>query len=272
MDLSLADDGLQIIIEKTLRERGLDLRQYKISFLKRRLDIRLRVRGLQDYLQYASTLDQDPAEYSAFFDALSINVTEFFRDRDVFDTFAEYIIPDLLAGIENRSEIRIWSAGCATGEEAYTIAILLYEALKELDSVTFKVIGTDISAKAINAAKQGKYQSPTLKNLPKQFFTKYFCPSSDGRYHQICDEIRNVVNFYVGDLTKFQPPSYLDAIFCRNVLIYIEKGMQHDLLTKFYHSLRKPGFLILGKAEAIIGKPSELFEPIMTKDRIYRRL
>lgn len=270
-EFSYAEEDLQMLVEKILHQRGVDLHQYKESFLRRRLDIRLRARGLQDYSQYSSLLDEDPSEYSIFFETLSINVTKFLRDKDVFDTFYKHIIPKLMEGKQNREEIRIWSAGCASGEEVYSIAILLHEALGDSKLNAFKVIGTDISPKAIQSAKNGRYKAETLQNLPRVLLIKYFESLQDRKQYEVCNEIREYVSFSVGDLSRSVSPANLDVIFCRNMLMYLESAVQHKIFATFYRSLKKTGYLVLGKAETIIGKPSELFEPLLSKERIYRK-
>ena len=267
---SYADKHLQILVAKVLNRRGVDLSQYKESFLRRRLDIRLRAKGLQDYSQYASLLDEDPSEYSIFFETLSINVTEFLRDKDVFDTFYKQIIPKLTEEKQKHEEIRIWSAGCASGEEVYSIAMLLHEALGDYN-FAFRVIGTDISPKAIQAAKKARYKSETLRKIPSMFLIKYFESLEDTKHYEVCDKIRTSVTFSVGDLSQSIPPSNLDVILCRNTLMYLESEAQHQIFATFYRSLKKSGYLVLGKAETIIGKPAELFEPLLSKERIYRK-
>lgn len=270
MEKQLAQTNLENLIEKITRKRGVNLAVYKSSFLQRRLDIRLRVKGIKDYLQYGFLLDEDPSEYNSLFDTLSINVTEFFRDKYVFDTFLNEIVPKILADKKTES-IRVWCAGCATGEEAYSIAIQIKEALKGSEESSFKVIGTDINSKSIDVAKEGKYQQSSLKNLPKHLLIKYFHNSSDGMYYEIGNEIKCHVSFNKGDLTMHMPPRFVDVIFCRNVLMYLDREVQYSIFDKFYHSLMDYGFLVLGTAESIIGRPSELFECVLPKERVYHK-
>lgn len=269
-EISYTDKHLQMLVEKILNQRGVDLSQYKESFLRRRIDIRLRAKGLQDYSQYASLLDEDPSEYLIFFETLSINVTEFLRDKDVFDTFYKHIIPKLIEEKQKHEEIRIWSAGCASGEEVYSIAMLLHEALGD-SNFAFRVIGTDISQKAIQAAKRARYKIETLQKLPRMLLMKYFESPEDTKHYEICSKIRKSVSLSVGDLSRSVPPANLDVIFCRNTLMYLESEVQHQIFATFYRSLKKTGYLVLGKAETVIGKPAELFEPLLSKERIYRK-
>ena len=270
MEKQLMQIKLENLIEKITRDRGVNLAIYKSSFLQRRLDIRLRARGIKDYLQYGFLLDEDPSEYNALFDALSINVTEFFRDKDVFDAFLNEIIPKILATKKNVS-LTVWCAGCATGEEAYSIAIQIKEALKGSEESSFRVIGTDVNSKSIAVAKRGKYRESSLKNLPKHLLVKYFHNLSDSEFYEIDNEIKSHVSFNKGDLTTYVSPRFLDVIFCRNVLMYLDREVQYDVFAKFYHSLMDSGFLVLGTAESIIGRPSELFECVLPKERVYHK-
>ncbi len=270
MERELVRPPLENLIEKITDKRGVNLGIYKNSFLQRRLDMRLRARKINSYSQYSSLLDEDPSEYNALFDALSINVTEFFRDRGVFDVFSSYIVPQILATAADR-QVKVCCAGCATGEEAYSVAIQINEACRGKDGISFKVTGTDVNPKSISLARQGKYPVSALKNLPKHLLVKYFHRSSDDGFYEISNEIKNHVSFNVGDLTTVVPPRFLDAIFCRNVLMYFEREVQYAIFTKFYNSLREPGFLVLGMAETVIGHPSELFESVLSKERIYHK-
>ncbi|MBI1829080.1 MAG: protein-glutamate O-methyltransferase CheR [Thaumarchaeota archaeon] len=268
LEKQLVDPILNLIIKK-FSLRGLDLQQYKTSFLKRRIDARIRVQGLDSYLQYVSLLDKDPSEYTALFKSISINVTSFFRDKEVFSTFSNEIIPKLLSEKSKSQTIRVWSAGCATGEEAYSLAILLYEKFVKSDLGAFKVYATDISAKAVETAKIGRYTSDSLKNVSNEFLAKYFHVHSNGEY-QVHQEIKNYVTFNVGDIAAF-PITYLDVIFCRNILIYIEKETQYSILQKFHFSLKTSSYLVLGMDESIRGQQSHLFKSILPRQRIYQK-
>lgn len=265
----LVDNTLRKLLEKILEERGVNLTQYKTSFLQRRLEIRLKAHGLQNYLQYASLLDKNPSEYATLFNTLSISVTEFFRDKSVFNFFITKIIQKLLTTASKQNEVRIWSAGCATGEESYSIAMLLKEILG--NEVSFKVIGTDINATSIEVAKVGRYHKSVTKNLPVSYLIKYLRHSTKDGFYEVVPEIANSVSFNVGDITRLNPPAPLDVIFCRNILMYLEKDVQYKLIEKFFYSLRNTGYLILGGAETIIGHSAEFFEPATPKERIYHK-
>ncbi len=246
---------------------GFDLNHYKATFLKRRIDVRLRTRGLQNYSEYSKLLDSDVTESDALFRSISINVTEFFRDKEVFAYLAQDVVPKLLAG---RSQtIRVWSAGCATGEEPYTLAILLNEACRN-KSKSFKVFATDINTNAVEHAKKGMYELASLKNLPPDLLSKYFTVKADGSHH-ISQEIKYYVNFNIADLTRFSV-KFLDVIVCRNVFIYYSKETQDLILKKFHECLKDPGYLVLGMDEGIRAEQSKLFESINPRLRIYKKI
>ncbi len=268
---ALSDIGLKAIIDKVLHQRGIDLRSYKINFLKRRIDVRMKARGLSSYTQYLALLNEDPNEYAALFEALSINVTEFFRDRDVFQAFERYVIPQLASRVDGVRELQVWSAGCATGEEAYSIAMMLSEARKNYGNLRFRIIATDVNPRAIEAAKEGKYPTSIRRNIPPQLLAKYFEPLPDGKHYQVREELRKMITFNVGNLASVQAPQNLDVVFCRNVMMYFDRELQDKLLTKFHKALKPYGYLILGKSETIMGPTTALFESVMSKERIYRK-
>lgn len=265
---SLTDTKIMLVIEKAL-QGGLDLGRYKPNFVKRRLDARLRSLGLGDYSEYVSFLDRNPAECAALYRNLSINVTEFFRNKQVFDVFYTNIIPNLITKKDCNKEIKIWSAGCSSGEEPYSIAMLLDNALNNT-SYRFKIVATDVNERIIQVAKVGKYSASSFKNVPDKFIDKYFQPASEKGYYEILKEIRDSVVFDVKDIMAFQANN-IDAIFCRNVLIYYGKQAQQSIFAKFHNSLRASGYLVIGMDEIMNAQTSKLFETVMPRERIYRK-
>ncbi|AIF84403.1 methylase of chemotaxis methyl-accepting protein [Candidatus Nitrososphaera evergladensis SR1] len=264
-----ADLGSSMVVERVL-ERGVDLRQYKENFLKRRLDIRLKARGISDYSQYALLLDSDPSEFHSLLATFSINVTEFFRDVDFYNAFYSHIIPDMHIAAGGRGEIKVWSAGCASGEEAYALAIMFSEAAESLAGFRGRIIATDFSSKSIEAARLGRYDAARLANVPEDILAKYFTHLPNGK-HQVSEKLKNMIDFDIGNLATMNAPQQVDAIFCRNVLMYFDKDMQLKILTKFHKSLIDGGYFILGQSEAVMGESSALFETVMPKERIYRK-
>ncbi|MEM2141011.1 protein-glutamate O-methyltransferase CheR [Nitrososphaera sp.] len=268
LDLAAGGNGVDLVVAKAL-QKGVDLRQYKENFLKRRLDIRLKARGIGDYLQYARLLESDPAEFHLLMATFSINVTEFFRDVEFYNAFYSHIIPDMHHR-SGRKEVRVWSAGCASGEEPYTIAITFAEAAESLDGFRGKIVATDLSTKAVDTARQGIYDSSRLASLPDELRSKHFARMPDGRY-QASDRLKSMIEFGTGNLSTMNTPQQLDAVFCRNVLMYFDKDTQFKILTKFHGSLKDGGYFVLGQSEAVMGESSALFEAVMPKERIYRK-
>jgi len=269
--LELSEDSqLHFLFRKVLHRWGVDLKQYKINFVKRRIKIRLDANDLKNYIQYVSLLNRNPSEYFELFRTLSINVSEFFRDKDVFEILSRKIIPALL-NEGNYSPIRIWCAGCATGEEPYSIAILLSEISKKHNFRFLRIIATDKSSKAIEFGKIGKYHNSALKNLPIFLLNKYFTPSEDKEYFQVSDKLKDLVDFEVSDIFSDPPPKEINAIFCRNLIIYVNRDMHSELFTKFHSSLKKRGYLVLGKSETIFSESSKLFKTISPPLRIFMK-
>lgn len=264
----LTDTSVTKVIEKAL-QRGLDLRRYKPNFVKRRLDARLRSLKLGDYTEYASFLDRNPAECAALYKNLSINVTEFFRNKPVFDAFSSKIIPELIAKKGSDKEIKVWSAGCSSGEEPYGIAMLLDDALRNTN-YRFKIIATDVSEKIIQVAKTAKYPATSLVNVPEKFTAKYFRPAPENGYFELSREIRDYVMFDVKDIMNLNANGF-DAIFCRNVLIYYGKPAQQLIFAKFHNSLKTPGYLVIGMDEILNSQSAKLFETMLSRERVYRK-
>lgn len=261
-----------ILIKKIFKERGIDCTQYKDSYLKRRILIRLRINNLESYGDYIKYLDYNSEEYTALVDTLTVNVTEFFRDPSVFKFLEEKIIPDLKAGKKSKNHkfIRIWSAGCATGEETYSIAMVLAEVMgDELDDFFISVYGTDIDSKSIAVAKAGEYSIEKLKNVPEKYIKKYFTCNDK---FLVSPKIKNLCRFKFLDLFKDKPLLRNDIIFCRNVIIYFSSEQKDKLFDKIYSSLNNNGYLVISKSEVLTGEISKKFKGIELKERIYSKL
>lgn len=263
------NDDKGLIIEKVMK-KGVDLRQYKDGFLKRRLDVRRKARGVSTYSEYGRLLESDPAEFHALLATFSINVTAFFRDFEFYRVFYENIIPEIYSRHGGGAEIRAWSAGCASGEEPYTIAMLFAEAALVLDRFRGKVIATDVSSKALERAKAGAYAQEAVKNVPGDMRGRHFVRTRNGQY-QVSARVRSLVSFELGNLSTMSAPQQVDIIFCRNVLMYFDKDTQYSIEQKFHKSLKPGGYFILGQSEALMGESMKLFETVLPKERIYRK-
>ena len=268
LDTSISEQDLKEIIEFVQNQRGIDLSYFKPAFLTRRINVRMLMLNIHSSSEYSNLLNSDPNEVGELYDSLSINVTKFYRDKQVWQTFAKKAIPDLLNSIKSSETIRIWSCGCASGEEPYSLAIMFTEALKHTKH-NFKILATDINSHALKIAREGTYSLENLRNLDSILITKYF--KKINNKYQIRDEIKNLVSFNLGDITKF-PASYLDVVFCRNLLIYYGIDAQDLIFKKFLTVLKNNRYLVLGMDETLWGhKFQNSFVPISPRERIYKK-
>ncbi|MFO0794097.1 MAG: protein-glutamate O-methyltransferase CheR [Candidatus Brocadiaceae bacterium] len=271
--------GLKHLLLKIYEERGFDFRQYNTDMLERRLTRRLSTTGAKTYQEYARVLDVDANEYEKLFGDLLINVSHFFRDPLVFEFLFKVVLPEMIAYKTQHSDtyIRTWSAGCAQGEEPYSVAILLTELLGwQLKDYHVTIYATDIDHDALNTAKIGEYQESSVLEVKKGFLDKYF--SHNGNY-KIKESIKGLVDFSFHDLTseKFIAPprsvfANFDLILCRNTLIYFSKGLQRKVLGNLKTVLNKRGYLVLGEAETL---PMDMQRDFICKDgmcKIYQKL
>ncbi len=254
---------------------GLDLSRYKPAFIKRRLDRRMRMLNISEYFEYAHVLKNDHKEFEEIFSSLSINVTNFFRDSKVFDNFQSFILPQILSDLGERRKIRIWSAGCASGEEPYSIAMMFKQALGKMINLDVEVVANDVNKTAIQFAERGRYSLKSVENLSPDIIKNNFQKITDEKNnveYEIMQSIKDAVTFKIGDILSDTVQSF-DAIFCRNVLIYYEKEAQELILTKFHKGLRDSGYLILGMDETMFGRRCQkLFNPLLARERIYQKI
>ncbi|HUF12775.1 MAG TPA: protein-glutamate O-methyltransferase CheR [Longimicrobiales bacterium] len=267
-----AEDAREL---KALKEQirgasGLFCEGYKEKCLRRRLAVRMRARGVHRYGDYATLLDSDPEEYERLLAAVTINVSKFFRNPDVWHVVRDVVLPDLL---ERSGPVRIWSAGTATGEEPYTIAMLLREALEASGRLgelrRFRIEGTDLDAQAIERARYAAYPALAMVEMPAAARARWFEP--DAPPFRVREEVRRMVRFTQGDLIREPARSELDLIFCRNVFIYFERELQEELLRRFAAALRPGGWLVLGKVETLLGDVTRQLEVVRSRERIYRK-
>lgn len=233
----------------------------------------MRAKNAKSFADYAGVLDTDPVEYDRLVEALTINVSKFFRNPETFACVAAKVLPELWA---SKSPIlRFWSAGCATGEEPYSLAVLCREHalakndLRGLDRI--RIIGSDLDRDAVSEASKGRYVSAAFADTPPAVVEKYF-PLEHGK-HTVAPEIRNLVSFEQRDLLDWGGPSArVHLIICRNVIIYFTRETQERLFERFHDLLLPGGFLVLGKVETLLGKSREFFAPVSSRERVYRRL
>lgn len=251
---------------------GIHLSCYKDSCVRRRLATRIRASGSRTGGEYAEMLLWDKAEPARLIKTLTIHVSRFFRNPDVFAKIRQHALPELfsLRAVQGRDRLVIASAGCACGEEPYTIALILRDAFAhEMSETMVSILATDIDSESLRIAENGVYAPESLEYTPKTLLKRYF-RLRDGRYH-ILPDIREMVEFRQGDLTSAACPPECDLIICRNVLIYFERSRQEAILRGFADSLRSGGYLALGKTETLPQGLRDLFRAEYPRERIYRR-
>jgi len=265
-------DGLEKIFRLLRSQTGHDFSQYKRSTVIRRVERRMavhQIERLEDYLRY---MQLTRGEADALFRELLIGVTSFFRDSEIFDEVQKRAIPQLFAGKAAGAAIRIWVPGCSTGEEAYSIAMLLRERMEELkENFKVQIFATDIDRDAIDYARAGVYPSSIVADVSPERLAHFFDEEQpDGNTYRIHKTVRDMLVFSEHDLIKNPPFSKLDLISCRNLLIYMGAELQKKLMPLFHYALNPGGILVLGSSESV-GEFVNLFEPLDRKSRIYQR-
>jgi chemotaxis protein methyltransferase CheR len=253
-------------------ERGFGCASYKEKCLRRRIAVRMRARGVNTFGEYARILDADESEYDRLLDVLTINVTKLFRNWDVYASIASNVVPALWK--RETAAIRVWSAGCSSGQEAYSLAVLFHRyaategMLPQISRVG--VLGTDIDRMSLEAAARGEFAESDFADTPDELRQRYF---SAAQPFTIASAIRDLVRFERRDLLgEPSPPGSWDLIVCRNVLIYFDRETQERVFQKFYESLSPDGFLVLGKVETLLGQMRGRFAVVDARERIFRRI
>jgi len=260
------------LTKKISLERGFGCASYKERCLRRRIAVRMRARGVHTYTDYARILDDDAAEYERLLDALTINVTKLFRNWDAYASLAAQVVPVLWH--RQAPAIRVWSAGCSSGDEPYSLAILFHRlaategTLPRIGRVN--VLGTDIDRQCLAAAARGEFVETDFADTPDDLRRRYFTATAP---FGVSQAIRRMVRFERRDLlADGPPPGAHDLIVCRNVLIYFDRDTQERLFEGFYQALAPDGFLMLGKVETLLGRARSRFAPVDARERIFRRL
>ena len=257
-------------IHAILRRRaGHDFRQYKENTIARRVERRMKALQVETVERYVQTLDTQPEEADRLFNDLLIGVTQFFRDPEAFEALEKEVIPKLFEGKGDGDQVRVCVMGCATGEEAYSIAILLAEYASRLDNVPkLQIFATDIDEAALTSARKGRYPESIAEHVTQERLERFFT-RQDGAL-QVTRELREVVLFSSHSFIKDPPFSRLDLISCRNVMIYLGQELQKKLIPLFHYALRPGGYLFLGPSESAASH-KELFGTLDKKHRIFER-
>ena len=260
-------DDLLLMLKES---RGFDFTGYKRATLMRRISRRLETLKLNDYTEYRDYLELEPEEFGRLFDSLLINVTAFFRDAGAWQVLRETALAALLSSKRAGDPIRIWSAGCATGEEAYSLAMILADELgvdQFRDRV--KIYATDLDQKALQFARAATYGERQLSDVPTHLRERYFEPA--GTAFAFRRDLRRQLIFGRNDLTKDAPISRVDLLLSRNTLMYFNAETQLSVVRRFHFALTDPGYLFLGKAEMLLNH-SERFEPVELRTRLFRKV
>lgn len=269
-DINISQEECKKVLGYIDRIKGVDLSSYRLNFVYRRLRLRMSAIKVESCSDYITFLKNHPAELDKFFDSLSINVTEFFRDPEVFETVKDILLPEIMRKKEGADSrfIRVWSAGCATGQEVYSLAILIKEKLERKSNFLVKILGTDVDADALQKSEKGEYHTSQFRKVDKEILEKYFIAD----YNDICiarPVLKRMVEFKQHNLITDPPMRGMDLVFCRNVMIYLTRDQQNLLFNKFYHSLNRDGYLVIGQVETIWDR--DLFVPVDIRKRIYKK-
>jgi chemotaxis protein methyltransferase CheR len=265
------DDGFQDLAEKITRESEFRCTNYKDGCVRRRIAVRMRARGAATYAQYSTLLDSDSGEYERLIDALTVNVTRFFRNPNTFAAAAEHVIPELW---RRARHIDVWSAGTASGEEAYSLAALFHQHARTrgelLRLARVSVVGSDIDRSSLEAANRAAYLPASFTDTAPELLDELFPRVGDRR--TVIPAVRAITRFERRDILR-EPPlaGSFDLVACRNVVIYLDRATQEALADSLFDSLRPGGYLIMGHVETIFGKARRHLVPVDIRERIYRK-
>ncbi|GAA2240295.1 chemotaxis protein CheR [Streptomyces ruber] len=263
------DEELEELLGFLRDARGFDFTGYKRSSLGRRIHKRMAQLGTASYADYRDRLEANSAEFHILFNTILINVTSMFRDPEAWLYLEREVLPELLSQSGPDDEIRVWSAGCASGEETYSLAVMFAEALgieETLDRV--KIYGTDVDEEALRTARSGLYPAKVLEPLTPELRERYFEPN--GARYGFRPDLRRRVIFGRHDVTQDAPISRLDLLVCRNTLMYFNAEAQDQIVDRFHYALKEKGFLFLGKAEMLLND-ADRFDVVSMRQRIFRR-
>lgn len=264
------EEDLRPFLDRLREQTGLDFLAYKRPTIERRLHRRMTAVGVDSIAEYRRYIDGQPDEVQRLVANFLIKVTEFFRDPEVFTYLSEQVLPELIAEARTRGELRIWSAGCATGEEAYSLAMLVADALgDELGSLPVRIFATDVSPDAVEFARRGIYPESALADVAPDVRARHFL-KVDGGY-EVRKAVRSMVIFGEHDLGYRAPFPRIDLVLCRNVLIYFTPELQRRALQRFVFALRRGGYLVLGKSETVSPLP-EFFSLEHGRLKVFRRV
>ena len=257
----LNDANFELYRALIYKESGITFTPTNRSILESRLRERLREKGVASVVTYFDTINKDKEELKGFLDSITTNLTRFFRNQAQFDALEKYVIPELITKIKKvPGTIKIWSAGCSTGEEPYTIAMLLTEILPK--SWNYEILASDISLKCLMTAKEGFYAESRIVGIPDNYLAKYFDKVEGG--YKIHSDIQSKIKFDYHNLKNDSGQRNFDVVFCRNVIIYFDEVAQTAVMKRFWDSMASRSFLFIGHSESLFGMDTK-FEFLKTE-------
>jgi chemotaxis protein methyltransferase CheR len=265
--LFLNDVNFELYRDLIYAESGITFTPTNRSILESRLKERLREKGVDSVTTYLNKIKADKEELKGFLDSITTNLTRFFRNQAHFDALEKFVIPEVMSLKKFPGTIRLWSAGCSTGEEPYTIAMLLSEILPS--PWTFDILASDISLKCLMTAKEGFYAESRIVGIPDNYLAKYF-DKVDGGY-KVRPSISSKIKFDYHNLKNDSQLRNLDIVFCRNVIIYFDEAAQTAVINRFWESMASKSFLFIGHSESLFGMDTK-FEFLKTEwATLYRK-
>lgn len=270
--LQFSDKELELLTQKIGRERNFDCGQFRQTYFRRRVTTRMRATGSADLGRYMHVLDTDGDEWTRLISTLTVNVTEFFRDRSTWEFLARTVCPQLLAIKERRGQsfVRVWSAGCSAGQEPYSLAMLFREVMEETRSTaTVRITATDYDRDCLAKAKAGLYTEDEAAGIHRSRRLRFL--TQEGERLRVSRELRTMIRFMHLDLFSDHDQRMMDMVLCRNVLMYFTPEQQTTVLRKFTQALNPGGYLVLGKSEKLKPELTDLFVNVSLGERIYRK-
>jgi chemotaxis protein methyltransferase CheR len=264
----LSDANFELYRDLIYTESGITFTPTNRSILESRLKERLREKGVADVKTYFNSVKADKEELKGFLDSITTNLTRFFRNQAHFDALEKHVIPELINNIKKiPGTIKIWSAGCSTGEEPYTIAMLLSEILPS--SWKYEILASDLSLKCLMTAKEGYYAESRIVGIPDNYLAKYF-EKVDGGY-KVKADLQAKIKFDYHNLKHDSQQRNFDIVFCRNVIIYFDDAAQNAVINRFWDSMAAKSFLFIGHSESLFGMDTK-FEFLKTEwATLYRK-
>lgn len=271
MVVKISEPEIKNIIKKIEIERGLDCSNFRKSYLQRRIIIRLNANNVNSVDEYLNKIESSPAEYQTLIDTLTVNVSSFFRDTEVFLKIKKIIEETINEKYKRKQRVfRVWSAGCSTGEEPYSIASIIYGAIKKLNSNWLvSVYATDVDRNCLDIARKASYPLERIIEIPRKY--RDIALNLNENHFDIKPEIKKLVRFKESNLFSGNNIKFFDLILCRNVLIYFDKDEHEKLYKIFYDSLNNHGVLIIGQSEKLLHKGDRCFKPVDALKSIYQK-